>query len=139
MRGMEMEGSEDCVLCKVIGGELKSWKIYEDDFAMGILDVNPCTEGHCLVVPKKHVIRFYEMEDEELSRLFRAVKIVAKKIKKALTPDFVCIFIRGGRISHLHVAVFPSMKNDSLSGFPQSSFEKVTVDLDEVAERIRNA
>lgn len=134
-----MEKSEDCILCRIARGEIKSYKVYEDDFALGILDVNPCAEGHCLVVPKKHMERFYEMDDEDLGRLFSAVKIVANKIKKAISPDFVCIFIRGGRISHLHVAVFPSMKNDSLSGFPQSNFEKVTVDLDEVAERIGNA
>jgi len=135
---MKMEESK-CILCKIARGEARSWKIYEDDFSLGILDINPCAEGHCLVIPKKHVVRFYEMEDEELSRLFHAVKIVANKIKRAINPDFVCIFIRGGRIAHLHVAVFPSMKNDSLSGFPQSSFEKVTVDLDEVAERLRNS
>lgn len=136
---MKMGKLEDCILCRVVRGELPSWRIYEDDFALGVLDVNPCAEGHCLVVPKKHVVGFYEMGDEELSRLFHAVKAVARKIKKAFNPDFVCVFIRGGRISHLHVAVFPSMENDSLSGFPQSSFEKITANLDEVAEKIRNA
>ncbi|MEA3254525.1 MAG: HIT domain-containing protein [Candidatus Altiarchaeota archaeon] len=136
---MKMEESEDCILCKIVNGEIKSWTVYEDDFSVGILDVNPCVKGHCLVIPKKHVERFYDMDEEDLGRLFSTVKIVANKIKKAINPDFVCIFIRGGRVSHLHVAVFPSMKNDSLSGFPQSSFEKITVNLDEVAERIRNA
>ena len=76
------------------------------------------------------------MDEGTLARLIRAVKIVARMIKKAFNPDFVCVFTRGGRIPHLHVAVFPSMQNDSLSGFPQSSFEKVKVDLDSVEAKL---
>lgn len=126
----------ECVLCKIAHGELPSRKVYEDNEYLDIVDSNSCAEGHCLVVPKEHVVRFYEMDDEKLCHLFRTVKTVAGKIKKAFNPDFVCVFIRGGRIPHLHVAVFPSMQNDSLSGFPQSSFEEVKVDVDAVAMRL---
>jgi histidine triad (HIT) family protein len=129
----------DCILCKIVDGELKSWKVYEDDFTVGILDVNPCREGHCLLVPKKHVERFYDLDDRDLERLFTAAKKIAGKIKKAYNPDFVCMFIRGGRLPHLHVALFPSMEGDGVSGFPQSNYPTVEVDLDNAAERIRKA
>ena len=118
---------------------MKSWKVYEDDFTVGLLDVNPCVEGHCLVVPKKHVERFYDLDDQDLERLFTAARKIARKIKKAYNPDFVCMFIRGGRLPHLHVALFPSMEGDGLSGFPQSNYLKVEVDLKKAAERIRKA
>ena len=130
---------DDCIICKIVGKEVPSRKVYEDESFLSILDVDPCAEGHCLVVPKEHVTRFYEMGDEKLAHLFRVVRIVARKIKKAFHPDFVCIFIRGGRISHLHVAVFPSMQGDELSGFPQTSFEKIDVDLDMVGARLSGA
>ena len=43
-------------------------------------------------MPKEHVIRFYEMDDDALVHLFRVVKIVARKIRKVFTPDFVCLY-----------------------------------------------
>jgi len=130
---------DDCVLCKIADGKLPSRKMYEEESFLGILDVNPCIEGHCLVVSKEHVIQFYEMDDDALVYLFRVVKIVAREIRKVFTPDLVCVFIRGGRIPHLHVAVFPSMLHDSLSGLSQSIFEKVRVNLDSVAEKLCSA
>lgn len=133
-----MEKNEDCILCRIIRGEIRSWKVYEDDSVLGILDIQPCTKGHCLVIPKKHEERFYEIGDEDLKNLFTAAKTIAQKIKKAYNPDYVCMFIRGGRLPHLHIALFPSMKDDPLSGFPQSSFEKTSVDLKEAAEKIYN-
>ena len=57
---------DDCVLCKIADGKLPSRKMYEEESFLGVLDVNPCIEGHCLVVPKEHVIQFYEMDDDAL-------------------------------------------------------------------------
>jgi histidine triad (HIT) family protein len=128
-----------CILCKIASGEIKSWKIYEDEFCIGILDVSPCAPGHCLVVPKKHVERFYDLDDADIGKLFRAAKKVAGKIKKAYNPEFVCMFVRGGRISHLHVALFPSTEGDGVSGFPQSNFPKAEIDLEKSAEKIRKS
>ena len=131
-----MAEKDRCVLCEVVGGELPSRKVYEDTSFLAILDVNPCAEGRCLVVPKTHAARFNEMGDDESAHLFRVVKIVARKIKKAFNLESICVFIRGGRISHLHVAVFPSMQGDSPSGFPHSMFEKDEVDLENVAAKL---
>ena len=131
-----MAEKDRCVLCEVVGGELPSRKVYEDTSFLAILDVNPCAEGRCLVVPKTHAARFNEMGDDELAHLFRVVKVVARKIEKAFNPDFACVFIRDGRISRLHVAVFPSMQGDSPSGFPQSMLEGTEVDLENVAAKL---
>ncbi|MCJ7506281.1 HIT domain-containing protein [Candidatus Bathyarchaeota archaeon] len=131
-----MAEKDRCVLCEVVGGELPSRKVYEDTSFLAILDVNPCAEGRCLVVPKTHTARFNEMGDDELAHLFRVVKIVARKIKKAFNLESICVFIRGRRISHLCVAVFPPMQGDSPSDFPQSMFEGTEVDLENVAARL---
>ena len=44
----------DCLFCKIINGEIPSYKIYEDDLVYAFLDVNPKENGHTLIVPKKH-------------------------------------------------------------------------------------
>ncbi|MBP7827895.1 MAG: HIT family protein [Verrucomicrobia bacterium] len=131
-----MTQTDDCILCRIAAGTLPARKIYEDSEFLGLLDVTPCAEGHCLVVPKAHVVRFYDLDEATLGRLFGVVRVVAQKIKQTLQPDFVCVFIRGGRISHLHVAVFPSQQNDALSGFPQSSLGEAAVDLGAVQAKL---
>jgi len=134
-----MAEQTDCILCKIARGEISSKIIYEDETTLGILDTNPCTNGHCLVLPKKHTAYFYDMDDEEMTKLFKAVKVITEKLKRAFNPDHVSIFARGGRIHHTHIAVIPSMEGDELSGFPQSQMKKATMSLDEVAEKIQNS
>jgi histidine triad (HIT) family protein len=129
----------DCILCKVVTGELPSYKVYEDDYCIGVLDITPCAPGHCLVVPKKHAEKFHDLSDEELKKLFSAAKKVAKKIKAAYKPDHVCMFSRGGRLPHLHIALFPSSEGDGVSGFPQSNYPKAEVDLAAEAEKLKKA
>ena len=129
----------DCVLCKIARGELAARIIYDDDFCIGILDNAPCAAGHCLVVPKQHVEKFYELDDGDLAKLFTAVKRIALKIRSVYSPDHVCIFARGGRLPHLHVAVFPSNEGDGVSGFPQSNYPRLEIDLERSADLLRNA
>ena len=61
-----MTFQSDCIFCKIARGEVSSCIIYEDEAVLGILDTNPCTDGHCLVIPKKHIPHFYEMDDEDV-------------------------------------------------------------------------
>jgi len=128
---------EDCVFCKIIRGELSSWKIMENDDVMGILDTNPSAERHCLIIPKKHVHLWHDLADAETSAVFNAAKLVAKQIKKKYKPDFVCIFVRGGRVKHAHVVLFPSLEGDKLSGFPQSVLGKAEINFKEVQEKLQ--
>jgi histidine triad (HIT) family protein len=129
----------DCILCKVVSGKLPSYQVYEDDYCVAVLDITPCAPGHCLIVPRKHEEKFYDLSDEDLQKLFSAAKKVAKKIKKTYSPDHVCLFARGGRLPHLHIAVFPSKEGDGVSGFPQSNYPKAEVDLAESAKKLREA
>ena len=44
----------DCLFCKIIKGDIPSFKVYEDDMVFAFLDINPKSNGHTLIVPKKH-------------------------------------------------------------------------------------
>ena len=105
---------EECVFCKIAEGKLKAWKVYEDDFALAILDIKPIMDarniGQCVVFPKKHISKYYDLEDDEVAKLFRAVKYVAKKILEKLKPKYLTTFIRGMRIpGHTHIFLIPSL------------------------------
>jgi len=128
---------EDCVFCRIVNGELPSFKIVENDTTLGILDTNPTGEGHCLIIPKRHVRYWHDLSDEETGIIFNTAKIVARKIKEVLGPDFVCVFIRGGRVKHLHIVLFSSNEGDELGGFPQSVLGITQVDYVKVQEKLQ--
>ena len=127
----------DCVFCRITREELHSWKIIENDSAIGILDSNPIGEGHCLVIPKRHARYWHDLSDAEIAGVFNTAKIVARKIKEVYAPSFVCMFIRGGRVEHTHVVLFPSHEGDKLSGFPQSILGKAAIDFEKVQSKLR--
>ncbi len=131
--------AEECVFCKIVRGELPSWKIVENDSALGILDTNPTAEGHCLIIPKRHVRYWHDLSDAETAVVFNTAKTVAQKIKKVFKPDFVCVFIRGGRVRHAHIVLFPSQEGDKLSGFPQSVLGIAKINFDDVRMKLVSA
>jgi histidine triad (HIT) family protein len=130
---------QECAFCKIVKGESHSWKIFENNTVIGILDTNPSAEGHCLIVPKRHVRYWHDLDDAETATVFNATRTVAKRIKKAFKPDFVCVFIRGGRVKHAHIVLFPSYEGDKLSGFPQSILGTAKINLDTVQKKLRRA
>jgi histidine triad (HIT) family protein len=137
----------DCPFCKIFAGEIQTRKIYEDENTIAILDITPrFAQGQCVVTHKKHVEQFYELEDNEIAELFKTVKVVANKLKKAFNPKYVCLFSRGQLIPHAHVIVFPSSPLgvldgvfDSLLTSHQLTKESTDSNLDEVAKKIRQA
>jgi histidine triad (HIT) family protein len=128
---------EECVFCRIARGELPSWTIIENEAAIGILDTNPTAEGHCLIVPKTHVRYWHDLSDAEIAAIFKTAKVVAQKIKDVYAPNFVCVFIRGGRVKHTHVVLFPSFEGDKLSGFPQSVLGKADISLEKVQKQLK--
>jgi len=108
---------KSCIFCNIIEGKAPCYKIYEDELSMAILDINPFSKGHCLVIPKRHVPWWHELSEEENSSLFRVAKIVAEKMMKALNPDFVCMYARGRRIPHTHIFLVPTCQGDVLDRF----------------------
>ena len=109
--------TKSCIFCNIIEEKAPCYKIYEDELSLAILDINPFSKGHCLVIPKRHVPWWHELSEEENASLFRVAKIVAEKMMKALTPDFVCMYARGRRIPHTHIFLVPTYSGDVLDRF----------------------
>jgi len=112
------EGTKkSCIFCDIVAGKAPCHKIYEDELSLAILDINPFSRGHCLVIPKRHVPWWHELADEENVSLFKTAKIVAGKMMKTLDPDFVCMYARGRRIPHTHIFLVPTYQGDVLDRF----------------------
>jgi histidine triad (HIT) family protein len=108
---------KDCVFCRIVAGQAPAHVVAEDEFSVCLLDINTFTEGHCLVVSKRHVPWWHDLSEEEAASLFRVAKRVANQLKEAFAPDFVCLYARGRRIPHTHIFLVPSHQGDVLDGF----------------------
>ncbi|MDD4290310.1 MAG: HIT domain-containing protein, partial [Patescibacteria group bacterium] len=86
----------DCIFCKIINGEIPSYKIYEDEFTFAILDINPTSHGHVLILPKKHFEMTENTDDEILEKMIINTKKIATKIKEILKSDGFNININNG-------------------------------------------
>lgn len=108
-----------CVFCKIISGELQSYKVYEDENVLAFLDIKPTNPGHVLVVPKKHHANLEEIAEADLAVLITIVKKVGRLLKDKLAVvgyNVVCNNdpIAGQVIPHLHFHVIPRHQGDGL-------------------------
>jgi len=75
---------DDCIFCKIVKGEIPSFKVFEDDKILAFEDINPISEGHTLIIPKRHAQNLYEIQGEDLIAIHLASQKVAQAIKKAM-------------------------------------------------------
>jgi histidine triad (HIT) family protein len=99
----------DCIFCKIVKGEIPSFKVSEDDNYLAFLSIAPIKSGHTLVIPKKHSEYLFDMEDLDLSELIKFSKPVAKKLQTSLKPKTgkVGIMVAGLEVAHTHIHLIP--------------------------------
>ena len=129
----------NCVFCAIATGEIPCFKVYEDDFALAYLDINPFSEGHTLVIPKAHTTGLLDTSPEDLREMIVRVQKVAARLKEALPCDGFNILQNNGEaagqtVRHIHFHIVPRWNGDPLA------FANTKGDMDELkalAERIR--
>ena len=108
---------DSCLFCKIVKDEIPSYKIYEDDKTLSFLDVFPISEGHSLIIPKKHAQFIEELDDETASAVFQTTIKISTKLRDKLNVPATTIGIHNGResgqeIPHTHVHVIPRDVSD---------------------------
>ena len=106
--------TNECIFCRIVKGEIPSFKIYEDDKFFAFLDINPIRAGHTLVIPKKHVDYIFDYEDPEYSEIFKLAKKLAVKIKKVTHAKKIGIAVEGIAVPHLHIHLVPVNNGNDL-------------------------
>ena len=109
----------DCVFCAIAAGEIPCFKVFEDDFALAYLDINPFSEGHTLVIPKAHTTGLLDTPEETLAALLARVKKVAAHLKTALGCDGFHILQNNGAaagqtVGHIHFHIVPRREGDPI-------------------------
>lgn len=117
-----------CVFCKIIKGEVPSYRVYEDDYTLAFLDINPITPGHILVVPKKHYENMEEIPEEELKHLMSTVKKIGLMLKDNLQVEGYNVCenngpIAGQEVSHIHFHIIPRSVDDGLVSWTKKTYK----------------
>ena len=105
---------ENCIFCKIINGEIPSYTIFEDDLIKIFLDINPSSNGHCLVIPKKHFLDINDIDSEYLNHIFTVVKEMLPILESKLNFDGISLCQNNGfvqDVKHFHLHLIPKYKN----------------------------
>lgn len=102
----------DCIFCKIANGEIPSHTVYEDDTFRVIMDLNPASPGHMLILPKEHYANLYELPEELAAAAMVLAKRLAAAAQEALHPDGLNIIQNNGEaagqsVMHYHLHVVP--------------------------------
>ncbi|HGU7288853.1 TPA: HIT family protein [Legionella pneumophila] len=119
-----------CQFCNLANGEELSNVIYQTDLICCFLDIDPISEGHTLIVPKKHCLDTEELDDETQLEVMNSVVLLSKAIKKLYNPDGISVMQNGGYfndVNHYHMHVFPRYKNDGFNWVEPAQLRRTTL------------
>ena len=136
-----MNPDPECIFCKIIAGEIPSFKIFEDNETFAFMDINPANEGHALVIPKEHATDVHSVSDSAIAATVKTAKKIAAAVDKTLNPDGLNLLQCNGpaaaqSVLHFHMHVLPRREGDDL----KLNWGLEAGDMDEIglmAERIR--
>lgn len=109
---------DNCIFCKIVNGEIPSYKVYEDENFLAFLDIHPQSPGHVQVIPKEHYRWVWDVPN--IGKYFEVVQIVALAQQKAFNTEWILSKIIGDEVPHAHIWVYP---NKEVSG-DSKDFEK---------------
>jgi histidine triad (HIT) family protein len=114
-----MPADPDCLFCRIVAGEVPSTRVDEDERTVAIMDINPATRGHVLVVPREHSADLHDIGAEDLAACARMAQRVAARARDRLGADGVNLLNSTGQaawqtVFHFHVHVIPRYANDPL-------------------------
>jgi len=134
--------TDNCIFCKIISGEIPSFKLHEDEQTLAFMDINPAHEGHALVIPKVHAPDLLSIEPDSLAAVAVTARKVARAVNATLSPQGINLIqcngeAAGQSVFHFHMHVLPRAMGDELKmnwGLSPGNMEAIGL----LAARIRS-
>ena len=121
---------KQCIFCQIAAGKVQSRKIYEDEKAIAILDINPANPGHLLLLTKEHYSIMPQVPDDEVAHVFMAAKSLSNSMLRSIDAHGTNIIVANGiaagqRAQHFMVHIIPRKENDGVNfALPQKTMEE---------------
>jgi len=132
---------QNCIFSKIIAGKIPAEKVYEDDVALAFLDINPISDGHTLVIPKKKYELLDDCPDELIGAMCSRLGKIAQAVVAATEADGYNILCNNGRaagqlIDYVHFHIIPRKSGDGvMAKWPQHPYPEGKIG--KIAEKIR--
>ena len=126
------------IFSRIVSGEIPCHKIAESETCFAFLDINPLVKGHTLVIPKREVDQYFDLEADEIADLSVFAKKIAAAIKTAIPCNRVGVSVIGLEVPHAHVHLIPIDSMDDMN-FAKEKMKLSQEELAEIATKIRNA
>ncbi|MEP1097491.1 MAG: HIT family protein [Cyclobacteriaceae bacterium] len=126
------------VFTRIVNREISAHIVAESDDFLAFLDINPLTEGHTLVIPKKEVDYLFDLDDDTLAGLHVFAKKVALAIDSISACERVGVSVVGLEVPHAHVHLIPINSVDDMN-FSRMKLSPSREELEETAKRIKTA
>lgn len=132
-----------CIFCKIVGGEIPSATVYEDEEFRVILDLNPAAKGHALILPKKHAGDVTELDGDTAARVLPLAAKIGQGMKRALGCDGFNLVQNNGEaagqtVMHFHMHVIPRYEGGpSIAAWEPGTAQPE--ELAQIAEQIQKA
>jgi histidine triad (HIT) family protein len=132
----------ECIFCKIVKGEIPSYKVYEDEKTLAFLDIHPVNPGHTLVIPKKHSFNILDIGAQDWAAVAETTRKIAKVLHDSLAADGINLNMNnrehaGQVVDHPHVHVLPRYKGDGLKHWPSGAYKEG--EAESVLKKIRAA
>lgn len=124
------------IFSRIIAGEIPCYKVAENEDYFAFLDIAPLAKGHTLVVPKREVDYFYDLEDGELEGMIVFAKQIAKKIKETTQCKKVATVVLGLEVAHAHIHLIP-MNSEKDVDFSREKLQLSTEEFNEIARSLQ--
>lgn len=109
----------DCIFCKIIEGEIPSYKVYENEHVLAFLDINAKTFGHTLVIPKTHYRDILELQNTKVNYLDEIVtvaNILTDKLGcQGINLENNCGALAGQEVFHVHFHLIPRYQDETIN------------------------
>lgn len=126
---------DDCIFCKIVAGEIPSYKVYEDDEYLAFMDVFPRAKGHVLVIPKTHYRWVYDVPS--FGSYCEVAKKVGLGVQKSLSSKFFSIITVGEAVHHAHIHIIPQTGSE-IQGIRFAEVKEMSKEmLQELASQIQ--
>jgi histidine triad (HIT) family protein len=126
------------IFTKIINGEIPCYKVAENDQFLAFLDILPVAKGHCLVIPKKEVDYYFDMDAQMMTDINLFAKEVAIKIKKVVPCIKVGVAVIGLEVPHAHIHLVP-MNSVSDLNFSKERVKMTPAEFEALATEIAKA
>jgi len=126
------------IFSKIASGEIPSYKVAETIEFLAFLDINPLTEGHLLVIPKKETDYIFDLDDETYVELQIFAKIVATGLRKAIPCLRIGVAVIGLDVPHAHIHLIP-MNTVNDMNFSKPKLKFMPEEFSATADKIRQA